>query len=94
MSKILEFDTLNEYDVTSPISGSTTSEFVFDTADCEEMTVPKKKFEDAVKPGHRLHIALTSGNKKYAITCMIEKVEEIASYDFTGILWPATDEED
>lgn len=93
MSKILEFDTLNEYDVAGPISGSTTSEFVFDTSDVE-MTVPKKEFEDAVKPGHRLHIALTSGNKKYAITCMIEKVEEIMSYDFTGIMWPATDEED
>ena len=84
---------LLEYEVTTPISG-TTREFVFATGN-EEITVPKKEFDEAVKPGHKLHIALTSGNKKYAVTCMIEKVEEIMSYDFTGIMmWPATDEED
>lgn len=84
---------LLEYEVTTPISG-TTSEFVFDTGH-EDITVSKKEFDEAVKPGHKLHIALTSGNKKYAVTCVIETVEEIMSYDFTGIMmWPATDEED
>lgn len=83
---------LLEFEVTTPISG-TTREFVFDTGN-EDITVSKKEFDEAVKPGHILHIALTSGNKKYAVTCMIEKVEEIMSYNFTGILWPATDEED
>lgn len=80
------------FEVTTPISG-TTKEFVFDTGH-EEITVPKKEFDDSVKPGHKLHISLTSGNKKYAVTCIIEKVDEIVSYDFTGIMWPATDEED
>lgn len=83
---------LLEYEVTTTISG-TTREFAVDTGN-EEIMVAKKEFDEAVKPGHKLHITLTSGNKKYAVTCMIEKVEEIMSYDFTGIMWPAIDEED
>lgn len=82
-----------EWEITTPVSG-TTREFTFDTSNCEEITVPKKEFDEAVLPGHRLHICLTSGNKKYAITCMIEKVDEIMSYDFTGIVWPTTNKED